>query len=52
MRFALDKDGKRVYIEQTHVKQDYFCHECGEKLVLKKGEIRMHHFAHPFPAMY
>lgn len=36
MRFALDKDGKRVYIEQTHVKQDYFCPECGEKLVLKK----------------
>ena len=47
MRFALDKDGKRVYIEQTHAKQDYFCPECGEKLVLKKGEIRMHHFAHP-----
>ena len=47
MRFALDKDGKRVYIEQTHIKQDYFCPECGEKLVLKKGEIRMHHFAHP-----
>ncbi len=47
MRFALDKDGKRVFIEQTHVKQDYFCPECGERLVLKKGEIRIHHFAHP-----
>lgn len=47
MRFAIDKEGKRVFIEQTHVKQDYFCPECGEKLVLKKGEIRMHHFAHP-----
>lgn len=46
MLFALDKDGNRVYIESTHVKYDYFCPECGEKLVLRKGDIRRHHFAH------
>lgn len=47
MLFAIDKDGNRVYIENTHVRQEYFCPECGEKLVLKKGQIRTHHFAHP-----
>lgn len=46
MIFAIDKDGKRIHIDSTHVKNDYFCPVCGEKLVLKKGEIRAHHFAH------
>ena len=47
MLFAIDKDGNRVYIKNTHVKQEYFCPECGERLVLKKGQVRTHHFAHP-----
>lgn len=46
MIFALDKDGKRTYIENTHVNQVYFCPVCGEKMILKKGEIKRHHFAH------
>lgn len=46
MKFALDKDGKRVYIDSTHVKNEYFCPGCGEKLILKKGNVRTHHFAH------
>lgn len=46
MRFALDKDGKRVHIDATHAKENYFCPECGAKLVLRKGNIRTHHFAH------
>lgn len=49
MIFAIDKDGKRVHIDRTHVNYDYFCPECGEKLVLRKGDIRIHHFAH-FPS--
>lgn len=47
MLFALDKDGKRIHIETTCNKQDYFCATCGDKLVLRKGKIRIHHFAHP-----
>lgn len=46
MRFALDKYGNRVCINQTFIKEEYFCPLCGEKLVLKKGNIRVHHFAH------
>ena len=46
MIFAIDKNKKRVHINQTHVNYDYFCPICGEKLVLRKGEIRRHHFAH------
>ena len=30
MRIAIDKDGKRVHINQTYAKFDYFCPECGE----------------------
>ena len=46
MRVALDADGKRVHIDQTHVKEKYFCPSCGEELIMRKGEIRAHHFAH------
>lgn len=47
MRFALDKEGNRTFIDGAHSKEDYFCPACKEKLVLKKGKNRAHHFAHP-----
>lgn len=47
MRFAVDKDNNRIHIDQTHANDDYFCPSCGEKLVMKKGKIRTHHFSHP-----
>lgn len=46
MRIALDINKHRVHINETHAKENYFCPECGEELILKKGEIRQHHFAH------
>lgn len=46
MRFAIDKNGKRVCIENVDDNQDYFCPICGQKLVLKRGKIVVHHFAH------
>ena len=46
MIFAIDKEGKRIHINRTYVNYDYFCPVCGEKLVLRKGNIRRHHFAH------
>ena len=46
MIFAIDEKGNRVHIEETHVKNKYFCPCCGEELVLKKGNMRKHHFSH------
>lgn len=46
MQFAVDKDDKRVWIENTHSNQAYFCPYCGTELITRKGDIRRHHFAH------
>ena len=46
VRYALNKEGKRICINNTHIKEEYYCPICGEKLVLKKGSIRKHHFSH------
>ena len=46
MQFAVDKDDKRVWIENTHSNQAYFCPYCGTELITKKGDQRRHHFAH------
>ena len=45
-RYALDENGNTVHISQTHTKNNYFCPCCDEKLILKKGEINVHHFSH------
>ena len=47
MLFALDREGNKVYIDSTKRSEGYFCPCCGSKMVLKMGEIRQHHFAHP-----
>lgn len=44
--FALDRFGKRIHISEAIKGQEYFCQECEEKLILKKGNIRIKHFAH------
>ena len=46
MLIAQDKDNKRVHIDNTDSKSEYFCPCCGSKMVLRKGNIRIHHFAH------
>jgi len=46
MIWAFDKDGVKVFADEAFVKHDYFCPMCGESLVLKKGEVRVPHFAH------
>ena len=47
MLIAVDKDKNRIHIDDTEKGHDYFCPSCGEKLILKKGDIMSHHFAHP-----
>ena len=44
--FANDYNDNRVHIDDTHSNQQYYCPSCGVPLVVKKGDIRHHHFAH------
>lgn len=46
MLFAHDYNNNRVYIDETHSNQEYYCPYCGVPLITKKGEKRQHHFAH------
>ena len=46
MRFAVDSDGSRVCIDDVERDEVFFCQECGEKLVQRRGKIKAHHFAH------
>lgn len=46
MKCCLDKYGQRTFIDDADAFETYFCPECGEKMVQKRGEILAHHFAH------
>lgn len=46
MLIALDHNNNRVHISQSHSNQEYYCPSCGAPLITKKGEERIHHFAH------
>lgn len=46
MQIAWDKDSKRIHIDKAERGGDYFCPTCGAKMIVKKGEVRIHHFAH------
>ena len=46
MIIALDKNNNRIHIDETERKNDYYCPSCGKPLIIRKGEIRRHHFAH------
>ena len=43
---AYDKNGQIIYAEDCEKGVDCVCKVCGEKLVLKKGDIKRPHFAH------
>jgi cell fate (sporulation/competence/biofilm development) regulator YmcA (YheA/YmcA/DUF963 family)/predicted RNA-binding Zn-ribbon protein involved in translation (DUF1610 family) len=45
-KFAEDNNGKIIHIKNALSGVDYYCPECKEKFILKKGDIRQHHFAH------
>jgi predicted RNA-binding Zn-ribbon protein involved in translation (DUF1610 family) len=45
-KFAQDDNGNITHINNTSSNVNYYCPECKEKFILKKGNIRKHHFAH------
>ena len=47
MLFALDENGNKTYIDNTKRSENYYCPCCGSEMVLRMGDIRIHHFAHP-----
>ena len=46
MLFAIDKEGNRIHISCAQRSQEYVCPCCEEKVLLRKGDIRAHHYAH------
>lgn len=46
MRIAHDKDGNRIHINNIKEYEAYYCPACKAELVIKRGEIKRHHFAH------
>lgn len=46
MLYANDYNDRRVHIDKTQSNQEYYCPSCGAPLVVRKGDIRQHHFAH------
>lgn len=46
MQFALNTEGKRVYAKDAEREVSYVCPLCGEPVILRRGEIKVPHFAH------
>ncbi len=46
MLIALDENDNRVHIKNAENYYNYYCPICGEKLLLKRGDVRVHHFSH------
>lgn len=46
MFFAIDENKNRIHIKKANRDVNYFCPCCGNKVILKLGNIRVHHFAH------
>ena len=46
MLTAVDKRGNRVVGWEAKKESTYYCPNCEERLILRQGEIKVHHFAH------
>ena len=44
--YALNPDGKRVYIREARHNVRFTCVNCGSEMIAKQGKIREWHFAH------
>lgn len=46
MQIALDKNHKKVHIDDAIRSEKYYCQGCGEEVCMKTGDIKIHHFSH------
>ena len=46
MLIAIDQYGKKFLAEEATKNTDYYCPFCKKRVILKKGKIRIPHFAH------
>ena len=46
---ALDSNNELVYIDKAIQGKTYYCQICKQPLIQKRGEIKIHHFAHYSP---
>lgn len=44
--YGLDVNDNKVFIEDIKYGQMYFCPSCKCPLIARRGEVRVHHFAH------
>ena len=47
-KYAFDESNELINIEEVDKKNKgkYFCLDCGNELIARKGEIKVHHFSH------
>ena len=46
MLIALNSDEIRVSGSEAQREEEYYCQQCGQRVIQKKGHIKIHHFAH------
>lgn len=46
MYIAWDRNFKRVHIKDSIAREKYFCPYCQSPLIIRKGDVRQHHYAH------
>lgn len=46
MFLALNDNNKLIHIDNYNPHNNYYCPVCGNKVIGKRGDIRIHHFAH------
>lgn len=46
MRYAVDECGSRIEINDAIRTSKYYCPACGAPMIIKRGEIVAHHYAH------
>ena len=46
MQYAIDKQGRRVHIDSATRGEKYTCPFCHGEMIVKRGDVYAHHFAH------
>lgn len=46
MEFALNHNNERIHVSKANKTEEYFCPICHKKVVLRKGQTNIAHFAH------